>query len=100
MAILAIFTGNTNKSQYEALRKEVNWEQHHPSGGIFHTAGFDESGRLHVADVWESADKLNAFVEQHLMPAFTKLRLEPPEVNVYPVHNLNAYKGIEKYILR
>ena len=84
MAILAIFTGNTSKSQYEALRKEVNWEQQHPAGGIFHAASFDDSGRIHVADVWESADTMNAFVEQRLLPAFTKLGLAPPEVNVLP----------------
>lgn len=100
MAVLAIFTGNTTKSQYEALRKEVNWEQQHPPGGVFHAASFDDSDRIHVADVWESADKMNAFVEQRLVPAFKKLGLDPPEVNVYPVHNLNAYRVIEEYTLR
>lgn len=100
MAILVIFTGNTTKSQYEALRKEVNWERQHPKGGILHAASFDESGHIHVADVWESAETLNAFVEQRLVPAFTKLGLSPPEVAVYPIHNLNAYQAIDDFKMR
>jgi hypothetical protein len=97
MAILAIFTGNISKAQYEALRKEVNWEGNQPQGGVLHAAGFDDSDRIHVADVWESAEAMNAFVEQRLMPAFKQLGFPPPDVAVYPVQNLNAYQAIEKH---
>jgi hypothetical protein len=97
MAILAIFTGNISKSQYEAARKEIDWEGQQPQGGIVHVASFDNSDRIHVADVWESVDAMNAFVEQRLIPAFKKLGITPPEVAVYPVHNLNAYKSIDKH---
>ncbi len=51
MAILAIFQGNISKSQYDALRAEVNWEKQQPQGGIFHAASFDEADHIHVADV-------------------------------------------------
>jgi hypothetical protein len=97
MAILAIFTGNISKSQYEALRTEVDWEKQQPQGGIFHAASFDEAGHVHVADVWESAEAMNSFVEKRLAPALQKLQIAPPEVAVYPVHNINAYQSIEKY---
>lgn len=97
MAILAIFTGDMNKSQYESLRKEVNWEKQQPQGGVFHAASFDDAGHIHVADVWESGETMNAFVEARLAPAMQKLQIAPPEVSVYPVHNLNAYRSIEKY---
>ncbi len=97
MSILAIFTADTTKSQYEALRKEVNWERKHPDGGVFHAAAFDDAGKLCVADVWTSAEALNAFVEGRLMPAFKKLGLEPPKATVYEAHNINAYKGIEAH---
>ncbi len=97
MAILAIFTGNINQSQYEALRTEVKWEQQQPQGGIFHAASFDEAGNIHVADVWESPEELNAFVEQRLAPAMQRLQIAPPEVSVFPVHNINAYAAIEQY---
>lgn len=97
MAILAIFVGNISKSQYETLRKEVNWETQQPQGGVFHAASFDDAGRIHVADIWESVEEMNAFFEQRLMPAFMKLGITPPEAAVYPAHNINAYGPIEQY---
>jgi hypothetical protein len=54
-------------------------------------------GEVHVADVWESADQLNAFAQHLLMPAFAKLGITPPSVAVYPTHKVIAYKGIEQY---
>jgi hypothetical protein len=100
MPVLAIFTGDISKDQYEAIRKEVHWEDKLPPGAIFHAAGFEENGRAHVADIWESADALNDFAQTRLMPAFQKFRLNPPTVEVYPTHNINAYEGVSKYVLR
>jgi hypothetical protein len=99
MAVLAIFTGNISKSQYDALRQEANWEKQQPQGGVFHAASFDDSGNIHVADVWESAEAMNTFVEQRLAPAMQKLQISPPNVEVYPTHNINAYKSIEEYTI-
>jgi hypothetical protein len=97
MAVLAIFTGKISKSQYESLRKEIHWEKEHPAGAVFHAAGFDDGGHLHVADVWESPEAMNAFVEKTLGPAMKKLGISQPEVVVYPVHNMNAYQAIDKH---
>jgi len=99
MAILALFTGNTSKEQYESLRSEVNWEMEQPKGGIFHAASFDDAGHIHVADVWASRADLDAFVQERLVPAFQKLGFPPPDTAVYEVQNLNAYEAIEQYII-
>jgi hypothetical protein len=99
MPILALFTGDIDKSQYELLRKEVGWETNHAAGGIIHAASVDEAGKMHVADVWESAEALNAFVASRLQPAMTKLKLPTPNVEVFPVHNLNALAAIDQYKL-
>ena len=99
MAVLAISTGNVSKSQYEELRAEVGWETTQPPGGVVHVASFDDSGQIHVADVWESAEAMNTFVEQRLMPSIGKLGITPPDVSVYPVHNLNAYKSIAAHTI-
>jgi hypothetical protein len=71
MAILAIFTGNNiTKQMYESLRKNVDWEHKHPTGGIFHAAAFDDSdNNIRLADIWESEGNLNKFVNERLMPA-------------------------------
>jgi hypothetical protein len=99
MAVLALFTGDFDKSQYDALRKEVEWETRHAAGAIVHAAGVDDGGKMHVADVWESPEALNTFVADRLMPAFKKLSLPQPNVEVFPVHNLNALPAIDAYKL-
>ena len=97
MPVLALFTGKLTKAQYDTLRNEVDWENKQPSGGIFHAASFDDQGNVHVADVWASADDLNAFAERHLMPAFAKHSITPPSVAVYPTHKMIAYGAIEEF---
>ncbi len=101
MKVLAIFTSNEiTKEIYESLRKEIGWETRQPPGAIFHAAGLDEAGHIHVADVWESAEALKAFVDSRLLPAMKKLGVPPPTATVYPAHNINAYQAVEKLLLR
>ena len=97
MPILAIFTGDITKDQYDALRKEIDWENDWAPGAIIHAASFDDNGHAYVADVWESAEQLNAFVEGRLMPAFQKLNLTPPHVEVHPTHNINAHSSVTRF---
>jgi len=97
MPVLAFFTGKLTKAQYDTLRNEVDWENKHPGGAIFHAASFDDEGQVHVADVWASADELNAFAKNHLMPAFAKHNIAPPSVVVYPTHKVLAYSGVGQF---
>ena len=97
MPVLAIFTGKLTMAQYDILRKEVDWEHKNPVGGLFHAASFDEEGNIHVADVWASADDLNNFAQNALMPAFAKHKIDPPSVAVYPTHKVIAYSGISQF---
>ena len=96
MAVLAIFSGDLTKSDYDTLRNEVNWEGNYAPGGVFHAAGFDAHG-IHVVDVWESQEALDAFVSERLVPVFSKHKMPMPKVEVYPAHNVNAYNSIDKY---
>jgi hypothetical protein len=86
---VALFTGK--------LTKAVDWESRHPAGGIFHAASFDDNGQVHLADVWASEDDLNAFAQNHLMPAFAKHHIEPPSVAVHPTHKVVAYSAVGKF---
>jgi hypothetical protein len=101
MTILAIFNGvGITADMYQALRKEVGWETRHADGGVFHAAAVDESGNMHVADVWESPEVLQAFVNDRLMPAMDKLGVPAPAVSVYPTININALPAVERFMLR
>jgi hypothetical protein len=97
MPVLALFTGKLTKEQYDVLRTEVDWENKQPAGGVFHAASFDDAGNVHVADVWESAEELNAFAQTALMPAFARNNIAPPTVSVYPTHKVVAYASVDKY---
>lgn len=100
MAILAIFTGQgIDKSQYEAVRKEVDWEHRQPAGVIFQAAGFDKKG-IRVADVWESRQAFDDFLNKRLTPALQKLRIPTLQVEIYEVHNLTAYPGVDQFKLK
>jgi hypothetical protein len=100
MAILAIFTGNITKQMYESLRKEVDWEHKQPPGGMFHSAGFDDSGNIRVADIWESKEDLNKFVNERLMPVMQQHKMPTPQMEIFQIHNVNAFPGIEKYSIK
>jgi hypothetical protein len=101
MAVLAIFYGKgLSKEGYEALRKEVKWETDLAAGGVFHACAFDDQGDAHVADVWTSAEEMNAFVTNRLMPAMQKLNIPPPSVEVYPAYNVNVYPNAMQYLLK
>src|SRR6185295_1761205 len=98
MAILALFSSPTmTKEQYDALRREIGWEASPAPGGIIHIAGFGDQGGIHVADVWESAEALNQFVASRLMPAMQKMNATAPSVEVYPVHNANAFAAVDAF---
>ncbi len=77
---------DVTRDQYEAARKQVNWEGNVPKGGMFHVAAFD-SGGLRVTDVWETADAFNDFVKNRLMPAVKQIGVQgEPQVEIYPTH--------------
>jgi hypothetical protein len=98
MAILTIFTGDGfTKQMYEELRREVDWEHNLPTGIIFHAAGFDNLGNLRVADIWESEDDLNNYFNNKLKPAMERINAPMPKGEITPIHNVNAYRGIDIY---
>lgn len=97
MAILAIFSGDLTAAQYDELRAKVGWPVTKPAGGVFHCAAIDDSGKLRVADVWASPEDLDSFVQSNLMPAFAELQLAPPAVEIFAVHNIDAYEAVDQF---
>jgi len=76
------------REQYEAVRKLVNWEGDAPAGGMFHVAAITDKG-LRVADLWQSAETFQAFVQNRLMPGVQQVGITgEPHVEVHPVQAL------------
>jgi hypothetical protein len=98
MVILAIFKTNAvTKEKYEALRKEVDWEHQHPDGELVHAAAFDNSGNFCVADIWESEEHLNNFINNRILPAIKKINMPMPEGEIFQINDVSTFPGIGKY---
>jgi hypothetical protein len=97
MAILAIHTGKITKEMYENIGKEVNWESNPPPGVIFHTGSFDNSGDICVAEIWESEDQWNKFLDTRLKPTLQKINAPIPNTQIFQIHAINALPGLDKY---
>lgn len=101
MAIHLFVRGDgLTKDIYENARKEVNWEGNPPPGLILHTVSFDNSGNLRVADIWESEDQWNNFLNTRLMPFMQKAKVPPLRTEIFPIHNINALPGLDSYKVR
>ena len=102
MAILALFTGNgITRQMYESLRREIDWVHNHPPGGIFHVAGFDNSGNnIRVADIWESEEELNRFIKEKLTPAMQQHNIPVPQMEVFQIHSVDAFSGVDRYRIK
>ncbi|MDB5460051.1 MAG: hypothetical protein JWO72_1792 [Caulobacteraceae bacterium] len=98
MAVLAIFTGRgVTTRMYDDLRADIDWEHRKPPGAVFHATGVDAAGELHVADVWESKEALDAFIAARLTPAFRKLHIPPPDVEFFDIYNATAFDAVDRY---
>ncbi len=102
MAVLAIPTGDgVTKDMYETLRKEVNWEGNPAQGGILHTASFDNSdNNTCIADIWESEDQWNNFLNTHLKPVMHKGNIAALTTQIFQIHNINALTAFSNYKAR
>jgi hypothetical protein len=88
-----------DQAQYDELRSVVLWEDTPPAGLVLHSCAFDAQGGLHVCDIWESAEQMQAFFETRLKPGFAQLGLNPGQPLVMPAHNVNTTAAAANYQL-
>jgi hypothetical protein len=82
---------NMSTEQYdETLRRLDEAGAATPDGRLVHVVFKDnQSGGLHVFDVWESEEKFDAF-GQKLMPILGELGVDPGQPEKVEVHNYLA----------
>ena len=95
MTVIAIITGNGfTKDMYDRLRQEVGWESEKFDGWIMHAVRFDESGDLHMINIWESTEIMNQTFANRLMPVMRKIGIPEPRVEVYPAYSVHVFTTI------
>ena len=56
-------------TNYDRVQEALDARANPPTGGLVHTAGFDEeAGVFRIFDVWESQEAWEAFLNDRLMP--------------------------------
>jgi hypothetical protein len=73
MAVLMTIEFEATKDQYDEVDKKLDVENNPPDGLLIHTAEDLGGGKMRVVDVWESADRLEAFTTGPLMEAMTEV---------------------------
>jgi hypothetical protein len=80
----------------DAVTDEMGVDTDMPAGGIMHTH-FEQDGRVHVVDVWESAEAFQEFAESRLQPALGRVaaargidlsQVGEPETSITEIHRL------------
>ncbi|MPZ48493.1 MAG: hypothetical protein GEU75_04130 [Dehalococcoidia bacterium] len=72
--------------EYEKLKSEIDWQS--AEGLQLHVASFNEKGII-LAEVWESPDHVQPFMDDLLLPAVQKLGIQTmPRVDLYETHTM------------
>jgi hypothetical protein len=78
----------------DEVTEQMGVDSSPPAGLIVHTH-YEHDGRVHVVDVWESAEAHQSFAESRLMPAMGKVAAArgfdltaagPPDITYTDVH--------------
>lgn len=64
---------------------------------MLHVAAFDDSGNFCVADIWESEEHLNNFLDNRVSPAMKKINMPMPGGEIFKINNVSAFSTIDKY---
>jgi hypothetical protein len=83
-------------SLVDAVTEEMGVDSSPPAGMLVHTH-YEKDGRVHIVDVWESAEQHQEFVESRLLPAMGKVAAAhgvdlaaagPPDTDITEVHRV------------
>lgn len=88
MTILRLTRRHIDREMYDAIDARVDIEHQHPPGLILHGA-MEADGTVEVAQVWESDDYAQRFVDDVLTPALHEAGAPlDADVTVFELHHL------------
>src|SRR5204863_9427351 len=63
------------RAQFDAARKRVRWEEEPPKGSIVQSQGWNGDTFI-AADIWESVEDWNNFLQNRILPNLEGLDIE------------------------
>lgn len=86
VVVLFEFAGMTHK-EYDAICNELMAQNRLYNENRPAHVSFERDGKFCVVDVWNSEEAVKEFAETALMPAFSKLGINPPQPAILPAHS-------------
>jgi hypothetical protein len=97
MAIMALFrSSRVDRTVYDSIIQELDLEHQPAAGALTHACGFDDQG-VCVADVWESRQDFEAFMNDRLRPVFAKLNLEFEQPAILDCYAFTVTDEVDRY---
>jgi hypothetical protein len=99
MAVLIQFEWpGLTKDEFEKARRLIDWEGNPAKGSIVQAQGWD-NGVFKAADIWESEEDWNNFLQNRIMPAVAGLNVPgEPTIRVFEAHLVFA-PGLRQTVL-
>jgi hypothetical protein len=91
MPVMVISTFESSREEYDAVNEKLGAEP--PQGGLVHTGGQLDDGRMQVVDVWESEADWENFRDNRLKAAIEEVvGGEGPvtQMQVYEIHDFQV----------
>ena len=95
MIITTITGEGFTQEMYQRLRQGVDWETEPVDGWIVHAVRWDESGAIHMTNIWESIEHMQSGFATRLGPVMRRIGIPPPHVEVHSTFNVNVFTTTE-----
>jgi len=93
LEIIATLTGQGfTKDMYQSLRQGVNWDAQPVEGWLAHAVYFDDSGGIHMTNMWRSIDHMQNGFATRLGPVMRQIGIPPPHGEVHETFNLSVFQ--------
>ena len=91
MAVLVTQEFDASVEQYDKANEKIDPQSNPPDGLILHSGVDIGGGKMKVVDVWESADKFQAFADEKIGPVVAEVVGEDapePKIEIEELHDL------------
>ena len=94
MEIITTITGQGfTQDMYERLRQGVEWDTEPVDGWLAHAVYFDESGGIHMTNMWVSIEHMQNGFATRLGPVMKRIGIPPPRVEIHETFNMSVFQA-------